>query len=265
MNIYIHELKAYRKNTLIWILSLSAGVVFMFSVYPAFSSNAVAIGGALKNYPLMIQLAFGLYIDQIGSVNGFYSFIVTFLTLVGAVQAMTLGLHVLSKEAADRTADFLMTKPVPRYRVAAAKFLSVFTVIAITSTVFIALASVLASGIAGAPYNHRTFFLMSLTFFFVQTMFLSLGFLVAAVAKKIRSVLPVAMSCVFALFALGTVAAMVEQEAIKYLTPFKYFETYYILMTSSYKPSFALAAALVTAGLVLAGFLVFIRRDVHAS
>ena len=64
---------------------------------------------------------------------------------------------------------------------------------------------------------------------------------------------------------VGTVAAMVEQEALYYLTPFKYFETYYILMTSSYKPSFALAAALVTIGLVLTGFLVFIRRDVRAS
>jgi ABC-2 type transport system permease protein len=265
MNIYLHELKSYRKNMLIWILSLSAGVFFMFSVYPAFSGNAAAIGDALKNYPLMIQLAFGLYVDQIGSINGFYSFIVTFLTLVGAVQAMTLGLHVLSKEATGRTADFLLTKPVARGRVAAAKFLAVFTVIAVTSAAYIALASILAAGVAGAPFNHRTFFLMSMTFFFVQTMFLSLGFLVAAVARKIRSVLPVAMSCVFALFALGTVAAMVEQEALYYLTPFKYFETYYILMTSSYKPSFTLAAALVTAGFVIAGFLVFIRRDVHAS
>lgn len=265
MNIYLHELKAYGKNTVIWILSLSAGTLFLFSMYPAFAGNSAAIGGALKNFPMMIQLAFGLFIDQIGSVNGFYSFIVTFLALLGALQAMTLGISVIAKETTGKTADFLLTKPVARSRVAAEKLLAVLTCILLTSVVYIAVAFAAASAVKTTPFDGRPFLLMSLSFFFVQAIFLALGFLVATVVPKIRSVLPVALSCVFALFAMGAVAAMLEQEALYYLSPFKYFETYRILMTSSYKPSFALAAALLTAGCVIAGFVIYIRRDVHAA
>ena len=265
MNIYLHELKAYWKNTLIWTLSLCAGTLFMFSLFPAFAGNATALSDALKNYPLMIQLAFGLFIDQIGSVNGFYSFIVTVLTLIGSVQAMTLGLSVVAKETTGRTADFLLTKPVARGRVAAAKILAVFTCILATSAVFIGVSAACATAVSGAPFAHKPLLLMALSFFFVQAMFLALGFMVATVARKIRSVLPVALSSVFAFFALGTVAAMLENEKLYYLSPFKYFETYRVLTTSSYKPSFVLAATLVVACCVIAGFAVFTRRDVRAA
>ena len=265
MNIYLHELKAYRKSTLVWVLLLCAGTLFLFSMFPAFAQNATALTDALRNYPLIIQMAFGLFIDQIGSVNGFYSFIVTFLTLVGSVQAMTLGISVVSKETTGRTADFLLTKPVARGRVAIFKLMAVFTCVAVTSAVFIAASAASAAAVSGAPFARKPFLLMALSFFFVQSIFLALGFLLASVVPKIRSVLPVALSCVFAFFVLGTVAAMLDSDALYYLSPFKYFETHHILLTSSYKPSFALAAALVALGSAVAGLVIFTRRDVHAA
>jgi len=265
MNIYLHELRSYWKNTLVWTISLCVGTLFMFSVFPAFRSNATTIGDALKNFPLMVQLAFGLFIDQFSSVSGFYSFIVTFLTLVGSVQAMTLGISVLSKETTGRTAEFLLTKPVTRGRVATAKLLAVFTCILTTSAVFVAASAAYASAFSGAAFDRKPLILMALTFFFVQAMFLALGFVAAALVPRIRSVLPVALTSVFAFFALGTVAAMLENEKLYYLSPFRYFETRHILMTSSYKPSFLLAGALVVVCCVIAGFAVFIRRDVRAS
>jgi ABC-2 type transport system permease protein len=188
MNIYLHELRSYWKNTLIWTLSLCAGTVFMFSMFPAFRDNATTLTDALKNYPLMIQLAFGLFVDQIGSVNGFYSFVVTFLTLVGSVQAMTLGISVLAKETTGRTADFLLTKPVARGRIAAAKILAVFTCILFTSLVFVLSSFVLAGQVSGAPFNHRPLLLMAFSFFFVQLMFLTLGFAAAAAVPRIECV-----------------------------------------------------------------------------
>lgn len=265
MNIYLHELRAYWKNTVVWIMSLGAGTLFMFAMYPAFSSNAEALSDALANYPLMIQLAFGLMLDRIGSVSGFYSFIVTVLTLIGAVQAMTLGISVLSKETTGRTAEFLLTKPVTRGRVALSKLLAVFTCVLATGGLFVLISASCASAFSGAPFAMKPLILMALSFFFVQAMFLALGFATAALIPKIRSVLPVSLTSVFAFFALGTVAAMLENEKLYYLSPFRYFETRYILLTSSYRPSFALAAALVVLCCVILGYTAFTRRDVRAS
>ena len=262
MNIYLREMKAAFKSTVGWSLSLSAATFFMFAMYPAFSGNAAAIGDALKNYPLMIQLAFGLYLDQIGSVNGFYSFIVTFLTLVGSVQAMTLGLTALSKETTRRTADFLLTKPVSRLIVSAAKLLAALSCVTLTSGVYMLTAFLCAA--AYAPFAMRPFFLMSLSFFLVQVMFLALGFLASAAVSRIRSALPAALSAVSAFFVIGAVAAMLERQALYFLSPFKYFDTYHILMTASYKPAFVVAWALAVAFSVFVGMGVYIRRDVRA-
>ncbi len=262
MNIYLREMKAAFRSTIVWSLSLAAATSFVFAMFPAFSGNATAIGDALKNYPLMIQLAFGLYLDQIGSVNGFYSFIVTFLTLVGSVQAMTLGLTSLSKETTRRTADFLLTKPVSRLSVSVAKLLAALSCVTLTSGVYVLTAFLCAS--AYAPFAVRPFFLMSLSFFLVQVMFLALGFLASASVSRIRSALPAALSAVSAFFIIGAVSAMLERQVLYFLSPFKYFDTYHILMTASYRPAFVVAWALVVALSVFAGMVVYIRRDVRA-
>ena len=130
MNIYLHELRFYRKNTLLWIVSLCVGALFLFWMFPAFAGNAATISELLQNYPEIIQKAFGLSLDKISTVPGFYSFIITFLMLCGAVQSISLGISVLTKETTGKTADFLLTKPLTRGRVLTAKLLATLTCVA---------------------------------------------------------------------------------------------------------------------------------------
>jgi hypothetical protein len=148
VNIYLHELRTYRKNTLLWVVSMCVGSLFMFSLYPVFSENTAAFADLLNNYPQVIQSAFGLSLDSIGTVPGFYSFIVTFFTLCGAVQAMTLGVSVLSRETTGKTVDFLLTRPVARGRVLTAKLLAVFTCVALTSALYVGVSLGIASAVA---------------------------------------------------------------------------------------------------------------------
>lgn len=265
MNIYLHELRFYRKNTLLWILSLCAGTLFVFWMYPAFAGNTASLNEVLKNYPDFIQKGFGLSVDKIGTVPGFYSFIVTFLMLCGAVQAMTLGVSVLAKEATGKTADFLLTKPVTRGQVLNAKLLAVFTCVAVTSAAYIATATAIATAVADAPFDYTPFMMMSLAFFFLQMIFLALGFMVGAVIPKIRSVLPLSLSTVFGFFIVGMVAATLNQKSLYYLSPFKYFDTVAILETSAYQTSFLLTGALVTLVAVLSGYAVYVHRDIHTT
>lgn len=265
MNIYLHELKTYRRNTLLWTVSLCAGTALMFWMFPAFALNLAAVQGMLANYPVVVQMAFGLSIKAIGNVTGFYSFIITFLMLCGAVQAMNIGISVLSRETTGKTADFLLTKPCARSAVLTAKLLAAFTCIAVTSAAFIGASVAMASAVQNAPIVYKPFLLMSLAFFFVQVIFLAIGFCVAAIVPKIRSVLPVSLSTVFGFFIIGMVASSLNRSDLYYLTPFKYFDTIHILETSSYQTSFAVTAAVVTVAAVLTAYVWFLRRDIHAS
>ncbi len=265
MNIYLHELRTYRKNTLLWIVSLCVGTLFMFWLYPTFSENTAAFADLLGNYPQVIQSAFGLSLDSIGTVPGFYSFIVTFFTLCGAVQAMTLGVSVLSRETTGKTVDFLLTRPVARGRVLTAKLLAVFTCVALTSALYVGVSLGTASAVSGTAFSLRLFLLLAFTFFFLQVLFLALGFGVGAVAPRVRSVLPVTLSTVFGFFVIGMIAAALGRDDLYYLAPFKYFDTVEILKTASYRPSFVLTAAAVAVLSVAVAYAVYLRRDIRAS
>lgn len=265
MNIYRLELKRTRKNTLLWMISLCAATAFLFWMYPAFAANAVAINDMLQNYPEAFQTSFGFTGDQMGTVPGFYSFIVTFLILCGAVQAASLGITALSGETAGKTADFLLTKPLPRHRVITAKLLAALTDVVLTSAAFVGSAVVMAIAVSTSEFDWTPFVLMSLAFLWVQVIFVALGLLTGAVVLKIRSVLPVSLSMVFGLFIVGMVAATLEVRDLYYLSPFKYFDTTEILRTNAYQGSFVVTALLVTGISILLSYLVYIRRDIHAA
>ncbi|NLI21270.1 MAG: ABC transporter permease subunit [Clostridiales bacterium] len=265
MSIFLHELRFYRRNTAIWTASLCAGTALLFSMFPAFAGNTQALEDVLRNYPDVVQKAFGLSPETIGTVPGFYSFIVTFLMLCGAVQAISLGISVLSKEIAGKTADFLLTRPLTRGRVLTAKLLAVLCCVAATSAVSIGATFAMAFSVKDAAFDLGPFVLMALSFFWVQLIFLALGFLIGAAAPKIRSVLPISLSTVFGLFIVGMVAAALDQKDLYYLSPFKYFDTVGILQTSAYQTSFVVTAAAVTALAVCAGYAVYGRRDIQAA
>ena len=81
MNMFIHELKAYRKSTVIWTISLVTLVVLFLTMFPSFSKEADAFKEVMKGFPEPIRKAMGFSIDSISSVLGFYSYMFLYITL----------------------------------------------------------------------------------------------------------------------------------------------------------------------------------------
>src|SRR5664280_1199480 len=128
MNIYFHELRSYRKNTIIWIVSLGAATALFMSMFTIFSEGSADLVNLFKGFPDTVLKAFGMPdVSMLFTLPGFYSFILGFLVLCGSIQAMNLGISSLGREATGKTADFLLTKPVSRTRVITAKLLAVLT------------------------------------------------------------------------------------------------------------------------------------------
>lgn len=265
MNIYLQELRAYRKNTILWIVSLGVATAAFVAMYAVFTVDAEAMVELMKGFPDIVLKAFGMLPETMISINGFYSFVLGFLVLCGAIQAMSLGISVLAKETTGKTADFLLTKPVTRVQVLTAKLLAVLTHLAASSACFMLVATVTAFSVDTRGFDYSAFMLMSLTFFWVQLIFAALGFVTAAVVPKIRSVLPVSLSAVFAFYIVGMAGAALEDDKLYYLSPFKYFDPVHIAQYSSYELSYAMVAMAVVIAAVAAGYVIFTRRDVHAA
>ncbi|MDP4154904.1 MAG: ABC transporter permease subunit [Bacillota bacterium] len=264
MNIFYHELKAYRKSTIIWTISLIAIVMLFMSFYPGFSKDTEAFKKVMENYPPAIRNALGINLGNLVSILGFYCFPLSFITLCGAIQAMNLGSSIVSKEIREKTADFLLTKPITRTTVLTAKMLAAFVSIVITNIFFIAAASITAFQVKTDDFSFKIFIMLSLTMFFVQLIFLALGFIVSVSVTKLKSVLSVSLAVVFAFYFLGMFSDTTGEKAKRYFSPFKYFDNTYIMKHASFEASFLVAAAIIVIAAVVASFMIYTKKDIHA-
>jgi ABC-2 type transport system permease protein len=95
--------------------------------------------------------------------------------------------------------------------------------------------------------------------------FAALGFIVAVIVPKIKSVLPVSLSIVFSFYIIGIVAATLDLKELYYLSPFKYFDSMYILQHMQYEASYVIVAASFIVASVVAGYIVYSRKDIKAA
>lgn len=264
MNILIHELKAYRKSTIIWTLSLILVVALFMSMFPSFAKDAEEFKKLLEGYPEALRKAIGLNLGNLFTILGFYCYALSFITLCGAIQAMNLGTSIVSKEVREKTADFLLTKPIKRTQILTAKLLAALLSLVITNAIYIAAAGVIAFQVQTEVFSFKVFTMLSMTIFFIQLIFLAIGIIISVIVPKIKSVLTVSLSTVFAFYFLGMISATTGDEAKRYLSPFKYFDTAYILEHSSYETAFLIAGAVIIILAIAASYFVYTKKDIHA-
>lgn len=262
MNIYMHELKSTSKTTLLWTMTLVLGVLLFMSIYPAFTKDVAAFKGMLEGVPESVRHAIGLEIDQFFSIVGFYSYILLYMKLLGAIQAMNLGVGILSKEVRDKTADFLLTKPVSRVGILVAKMLAAFTCIVVTNVIYVVVSVLIVSSVATEPFSMPTFMLLSFTLFLLQLFFLGLGFVIAVVVQKIKSVLSVSLGVVFMLFFISLFGSATSDSFLRYLTPFQYVEPAYILKNQTYEWGFMLLGFIILSVSIAVSYIVYRKKDI---
>jgi ABC-2 type transport system permease protein len=265
MNMFLHELKAYRKSTIIWTCSLITMVILFLAMYPAIAKDAADFKKMIENYPPALMKALGFSIDNFFSLLGFYSsFTLTYILLCGSIQAMNLGTSIISKEVREKTADFLLTKPVRRSQIMTAKLLAVITSLVITNVIYIVGASLMALAVQTEAFSYKLFFMLSITVFFVQLMFLSLGILVSVLVPKIKSVLPISLGTVFSFFIISMLSSSIGNTTSRFITPFKYFDMMYILNNSAYEVSYIIVELLFIVTAITASYIIYSKKDIHS-
>lgn len=264
MNMFLHELRAYRKSTIIWTITLVAIVIMFLSMFSAFTSNAAEAKKLLEGYPLAVRNAIGLSLDSITTLLGFYSFTFLYITLAGAIQAMNLGTSIVSKEVREKTADFLLTKPVSRMQIMTAKLLAALSSLVITNVIYLVVSSMMASATSSQTFSMKIFIMISATLFFIQIAFLALGVIVSVVLTKIKSVLPISLGTVFAFFFISMFGSAIGDNNLRYITPFKYFDSSYIIKNASYETSFIILEVVLIIIAIVASYIIYSKKDIDA-
>lgn len=265
MNIYFQELKYYRRSSLIWISVFVFGILGYMSLFNAFTGDVNATMKILANLPEAVRAAVGLRLETFFTIFGFFGYVLTYLWLIGSIQAMNLGIGILSKEISGKTADFLLSKPVSRVKVLTSKLLAALTLITITNLFFVATAYTSALIFSDDPFADKSFILIALTMFIVQVLFLALGYLIAVVVPKIKSVLAYSLPIVFGFFIVGLLDSLLGIETIRVITPFKYFDTQYILDHGFYDIKYLIVELVVIVVCIVVAYAVYSRKDIQAG
>ncbi|MFL0252526.1 ABC transporter permease subunit [Clostridium neuense] len=264
MNIYLHELKALRKSVIIWTCALIALSAMFFSIYPSMARDAVDFKKILSSYPAPVRAMLGINIDYITSILGFYSMIFSFIVLCGAIQAMNMGVSILSKEARERTADFLLVKPISRSVIVTAKLLAALTMLIITNLLFYVASLVIVNAVKTGDYSVKLFSMINLTLFFIQLIFLAIGLAISVFFNKLKAVLPISLGVVFGSYIIGALISTGNNETARFISPFKYFDITYIIKNSRYETSYLVAAAAIVAAAIVISYIVYTKKDIHA-
>ena len=265
MNMFLYELKSLRKSIITWTISMLALAALYLSIYPSLAKDAEDFKRLLGEYPEAVRAMLGINLDYITSLLGFYSMIFTFIVLCGAIQAMNLGVSILSKESRERTADFLLVKPVSRIAIVSAKLLAACTALAITNAIFIIVTTYMANLAKTEDFSLKTFLMINLSMLFVQLIFIAIGMVVSVFFKKIKNILPISLGFVFGFYFIGAILVTDSNNKLeRILSPFKYFDIYYIIQNMSYEAFYLVAGAIIVVVSITASYVIYNRKDIHA-
>lgn len=206
--IFRRELKCNARGLVIWSLVLGGLVLMMMSVYPSFAEEAQTAEEMLKLFPEPLARVFGMDALNLGTYTGFYGVEVHLInTLVGSVYAALLAAGMLAKEENDRTAEFLLSKPVTRTAVTIQKLAAALANLLILNAV-IAAVSFACTGFADEEVEMKILAWYMLATFLLHVTVASVSFLLSAAMRRTRSTVSVALGIVFLSYALHIAAGL---------------------------------------------------------
>ena len=264
--IYLNEVRQRLRSVAQWGLGLAAVHFIYLAFYPAFAEQTAMLHAFLQQLPPEYLAAFGLNGVDLSRVLGYYSMIFLFVQIILAVQASRYGFDLLTAEERDRTADFLLTRPVSRGQVFSAKLLAALTALGLTWAVTWASAwGSIALFHAGHPYDPRLLALILVSVVPFQGFFLTVGAVLSLTLPRIRHSLPYALGLAFGMYFLGAVSNLQgEASPLEGLTPFKTFDPAGVVLHGGYETG-PVALMIALSLLALAGaFVRFTRRDIPA-
>ncbi|MCI1956231.1 MAG: ABC transporter permease [Oscillospiraceae bacterium] len=264
MNMYRHEVRSLVKSTAIWIAGLAALAALYFAVYPGMMKDAENFRKLLEGYSPAVRAVLGIHLDFLTTLVGFYSMAFPFVSLCGAIQAANLGLSALSRESRERTADFLLVKPVSRSAIVSAKLLAALTAILATNAAYDAFTFFMANLVKTQDFDRKIFLMINLSLLFIQLIFFAVGMVVSVFFQRMKNVLPLSLGMVFGLYAVGALLAQKSDDPARYLSPFRYFDFIWIIRNGTYETSYLITGAVVAAVSIAASYLVYNRKDIHA-
>jgi ABC-2 type transport system permease protein len=264
MNIIIREMKANLKSLIIWSIGVLVMVLAGMGKYAGMNGTGQTMNELMAEMPKSLQAIMGTSGFDLSTAMGFYGLLYLYLIVMASIHAVMLGANIIAKEERDKTAEFLLVKPVSRAKVISMKLFTAIIHLVVFNLVTLFSSIIMVERYAGTePVTGDILMLMS-GMFILQLIFLVLGSAVAAVYKKAKKASAISTGILLGLFILSMLINLTEKiEILKYVTPFKYFEAKTILNNGDLEPVFLVLSAVVIVAFTAVTYRSYQKKDLN--
>lgn len=230
-NIVRKELRLNRNSFIAWSATVSVVTVLGMAFYPILMEGQMLeqLTAFFEN-PFMkgIMTAFGASIEVLTNVLGFYSTRnAIFIMLLGGFFSILLAGKILAQEEREKSAEFLLTKPVTRSEIVWSKLLVFLTYLALFNVVILLVGFLCLEMFKGqSEYSLTAFLIHTFYTFLLMLVFGAIGFFLSLWVKRGRSISNLSIGIIvggYFVDALSKITPSVDK--IGYISPFKFVDS----------------------------------------
>ena len=260
MTILKKELRQSRVSLPVWTVLLSAMLAMVILIYPEMKDQMTGMSDSFSQMGQFSQ-AFGMDRLDFGRFQDYFAIeFGNIMGLLGALYASMLGIRSLSSEESGHTAEFLLTHPITRSRVAGEKLLA----LAVQITLLNLTVALVCFGLTAAIGEEIDEGRVALLFFSNYLMHLELAGITFGLSAFLRrNGFAVGMGIGAGAYFLNILSNLMEElEFLKYLTPMGYTDGAQILCEGTMDAGYLLSGLLLLALSLIAGFRHYSRKDI---
>lgn len=262
MNIFIIEMRAHRKSLILWSMGILLTIISGMAKYSYYSASGQSITELLSTIPKTLRAILGFGDFDVTKVTGFYGMLFLYILVMATIHASMLGANIISKEERDKTAEFLMVKPVSRIKIITSKLMAAMLNVLIINLVTLISSVTIVGKYSNGEAVTGDILILMVGMLILQVMFLFIGTGIAALSKNPKTSASVATTVLLVTFILSIVVDMNSKlENLKYITPFKYFDAQNMMQTGRLEPKFVFLSFLIIAALVCTTYVFYKKRD----
>lgn len=227
-NLFFKEIRRNALSLLVWMSIITLFITGTMALYHTFLGNQSKILGMMSIIPKEALQFKGISnFDDLLSVLGFYSVNnVIYMMLLGSIFAIVLSSNILLKEEYNKTAEYLLTRPLTRSEIFFSKLAVVFINILLLNFVTALAGFISMEVVKEGPYSFRAFMILSTYTFLLNLLFGSVGLFMSTLVKRAKPITTFSIGLVMILYFIYTLSKITEGASkIGFLSPFRFADT----------------------------------------
>ncbi len=260
MTLFFHELRRNRLSLIIWTAVLCFMLTVCVVIYPMMESQMANMSEMFANMGEFSE-AFNMDGLAVGEFIGYFAVECgEVMGMGGAMFAAMIGIALIGKEEKDRTAEFLLTHPVSRTRIALIKLASALARLVILN-IYVLAVTLISVAVIGEEPELKVMLLLFFGYFVMQTLVCCICFGISAFLRN--GGIGIGLGFGLILYFISIASNLTDKlEVLKYFTPFSIADGSYIVNNSAIEWKYAVLPFILAIAMPVWGLIKYNRKDI---